>query len=93
MGADKGAQTVLKILNNKNRLMIMQLLLSSEEDLCVYEISQAVGISQSAASHQLANLEAHGVVKGVPHGRKKCYIPTDTSLTEKITSVIGSLES
>ncbi|MEX2369149.1 MAG: winged helix-turn-helix domain-containing protein [Candidatus Paceibacterota bacterium] len=92
-GADKEAETVLKILNNKNRFAIMQLLLNADEDLCVYEISQAVGISQSAASHQLANLEAHGVVRGVRDGRTKCYVPTDAELTDKIARVINSLES
>ncbi|MEX2515103.1 MAG: winged helix-turn-helix domain-containing protein [Candidatus Paceibacterota bacterium] len=91
-GVGKEAAVVLKILNNKNRFAIMQLLLNADEDLCVYELSQAVGISQSATSHQLANLEAYGVVRGVRDGRTKCYVPTDTSLTDKIAHVINSLE-
>jgi predicted transcriptional regulator len=86
------AQTVVKILSNHNRFAIMQLLFGAKEDLCVNEISDAVGISQSATSHQLAYLEAYGVVEGVSYGRTKCYLPTDVELTEKISRVISALE-
>lgn len=90
---DTSAQTAIKVLSNKNRFAIMQLIFGAEEDLCVHEISEAVGISQSATSHQLAFLEAHGVVEGVRHGRTKCYVPTDVKLTKKVARVITSLES
>ena len=66
----------------------MQTLLSAKRDVCVHELAEAIGISQSATSHQLAYLEARGVVRGVRMGKTMCYEPTDTPLTEKVASVI-----
>jgi len=53
----------MKILSNSNRFDLMKLLLNTKRDLCVHELSENVGISQSATFHQLACLEARGVVK------------------------------
>ncbi|PIR85383.1 hypothetical protein COU15_00970 [Candidatus Kaiserbacteria bacterium CG10_big_fil_rev_8_21_14_0_10_45_20] len=88
----EGAISILKILSNKNRYLIMRTLLSAKRDLCVHELSEAVGISQSATSHQLAYLEARGVVKGVRMGKTMCYEPTDTPLTKIVSKIIKSLK-
>ncbi len=85
------ARLVIKMLLNASRHNLLKLLLNSKRDLCVHELSEAVGISQSAASHQLAYLEAHGVVKGVRMGKTMCYEPTNTALTKKVAKVIKSL--
>lgn len=86
------AQTAIKIISNSNRFSIMKLLLNTTKDLCVHELSESIGISQSATSHQLAYLEAYGVVKSVRIGRTKCYLPTDSMLTKKLAQVIQSLD-
>ena len=86
------AQSVMKILSNINRYDLIKLLLSTKRDLCVSELSEAVGISQSATSHQLAYLEALGVVKSVRMGKTKCYLPTDAPLTKKVARVVESLK-
>ena len=86
------ARSVMKILSNANRYELMKLLLNTKRDLCVHELSEIVGISQSATSHQLAYLEARGVVKSIRTGKTKCYLPTDASLTRKVAKVIESLK-
>ena len=87
-----GVHDVIKILSNKNRYSIMKLILKARNDYCVRELSEALGISQSATSHQLAYLEACGVVRSVRTGKTKCYIPTNSTFTKKITKVINSLK-
>jgi DNA-binding transcriptional ArsR family regulator len=85
------AHVVIKILSNANRFAIMKLLLTARRDLCVHELSETIGISQSATSHQLAYLEAHGVITYVRMGKTKCYMPTRSALAKKIAGVIRSL--
>ena len=82
----------IKILSNANRLAIMSLLFEAKKDLCVSEIAEAIGISQSLASHQLAYLEARGVVEGHRMGQMICYIPSATPLSKKVARVIQSLK-
>ena len=48
-------QEFLKIISDVNRLRILRLL--SKKELCVCEIFEALGLSQSLASHHLARLE------------------------------------
>ena len=81
----------MKILSNTNRYDLMKLLLSTKRDLCVNELSENVGITQSATSHQLAYLEAYGVVESIRIGKKKCYLPANTPLTRKVASIIKAL--
>lgn len=86
------ALVAIKILGNANRYAIMRLLLNTKHDLCVHEVSEAIGISQSATSHQLAYLEARGVVLSVRMGKIKCYLPTNSPLTRKLAIIIRSLK-
>lgn len=83
---------VLRILSNANRLFIMGLILNAKNDYCVHELSEAIGISQSATSHQLSYLEACGVVQSMRMGRTKCYLPTSSPLTKKLAKVINYLK-
>lgn len=82
----------IKTISNANRYAIMRLLFNVKKDICVNEISEKVGISQSATSHQLAYLEAKGVVKGIRMSKTKCYIPTNSLLAKKINIIINSLK-
>ena len=86
------ALSVIKILSNSSRYVIMSIMLNTKRDLCVNALSERVGISQSATSHQLAYLEARGVVKSIRMGKTKCYIPADSALTRKVEKVIQSLK-
>lgn len=89
---DYRAVSVIKILSNTNRYAIMKLLLGAKKDFCVHEISEIVGMSQSATSHQLSYLEARGVIESVRMGKTRCYLPTNSALNGKIERVIKSLE-
>lgn len=70
----------------------MKLILNAKNDYCVHELSEAIGMTQSATSHQLAYLEARGLVKSVRTGKTKCFMPTNSTLTRKILAVINSLK-
>ena len=84
---------ILKLLADPTRLNILCTLFESSEDMCVYEIAEAIGVSQSAASHQLAKLEAYKVVESFRDGQRICYAIQDNPTTEKIEKVIGIFRS
>lgn len=86
------ALLVMKILSNKNRYAIMKTLFFARRNLCVNELSDTIGISQSLTSHSLAYLEACGVVKGVRMGKTMCYEPTNAPVTKKIAKIIRFLK-
>ncbi len=84
--------SLLKMICNTNRLEIINLLLrQSKEEVCVSQIAAAVGISQSLASHQLAYLEARGVVVSSRSGQTICYELSNAQITKKVLKVIKSL--
>jgi len=85
------ALRALKILSHESRLKILTLLLDDKADPCVGDIARAVGLSQSATSHQLAKLEAWGVIEGQRRGQTICYRPTDTGLTKRVKRIIKAL--
>lgn len=84
--------TALKILSNDSRYSILELIINAKNDYCVHELAKAVGMSQSATSHQLAYLEAYGVVKSLRTGKTKCYLPTSSPLSKKLIKVIKSIK-
>ncbi|MFQ5661638.1 MAG: ArsR/SmtB family transcription factor [Candidatus Paceibacteria bacterium] len=80
---------VLKILSSKTRFKIISELLKKEEGLCVKELAEAVGISQSAVSHQLARLEDKEIVSSCRIGQMICYCVKKTALTKSIAEIIS----
>lgn len=85
------AITALKILSDPTRFRILSLLSEAPEGLCVYEIAEGTNISHSAASHQLAKLEAHNVVESFREGQTVCYELHDSELTRSITRIMSAL--
>lgn len=82
---------VSKILSNCARYNILVTLLLSEEagkEACVKEIAHAIAHSPSSTSHQIALLEAHGVIEGIKRGQLVCYAITHTPLAERIRKII-----
>ena len=69
----KEAAGLLKILSSGPRLQIIGLLLERKKGLCVNEIAEVVGHSQSATSHQLAKLADKGVIQCARDGKNMCY--------------------
>ena len=64
-----------KIFGNPTRLKIISLL--SYEDLCVCDISEVLGMSQSAVSHQLSTLRSKNLVKYTKEGKQARYSLAD----------------
>lgn len=77
-----------KILADTTRFRILSLLYTSEA-MCVYEIAEAVGISHSAASHQLLNLEARGVLRSFRDGQNVCYEVCKSELSDDIRLIMN----
>lgn len=64
-----------KVMSDKTRLRILAELL--EGSLCVMHISERVGMSQSAISHQLAILRRADLVKVKRNGKNLIYSISD----------------
>lgn len=80
-----------KIISNSNRLQILKYLFEATQEVCVYQISQKVGISQSLASHQLAYLSARGVVEGYRVGQTMCYKIVNSKYAHVLSHVVKIL--
>lgn len=83
------AADIAKLLSDPTRLRILQALFGAQEDMCVYEIAEKVGSSQSATSHQLAKLEAYGVVICYREGQKMCYELSQSPLVADIKKALS----
>lgn len=82
---------IMKILANQNRFHILVSMLHATSHLCVHQLSEKVGVSQSLASHQLAYLSAHGVVEGYRVGQTMCYRSLGTVFAKRVFQVVGFL--
>jgi ArsR family transcriptional regulator, lead/cadmium/zinc/bismuth-responsive transcriptional repressor len=78
---------VLGALGELNRLSIL-LALRHAGDLCVSDLAVAVGMSDSAVSHALRLLRAHGMVSAHRHGRLVRYRVTG-ELTHRLLDVVS----
>lgn len=86
------ATTVFKLLSDPTRYKILSLLFDAKDGLCVYEIAEAVGISHSATSHQLAKLEARGIVLSFREGQTICYEIRKGELTDNLKHAMNTFE-
>lgn len=87
----KQALAACRILSNATRFQILSALIAAQRagnELCVSEIASAVSASQSATSHQLALLEAHGVVMKKRMGQTVCYNLARSSISQNIENII-----
>ncbi|BBG02879.1 MULTISPECIES: ArsR/SmtB family transcription factor [Pseudonocardia] len=83
------AATVLDVLGEVNRLSIL-LALQHAGDLCVSDLAVAVGMSDSAVSHALRLLRAHGMVTAHRHGRLVRYRLAD-GLPRRLLEVVSAV--
>lgn len=79
--------TVLDALGDLNRLSIL-LALHHAGDLCVSDLAFAVGMSDSAVSHALRLLRAHGMVTAHREGRLVRYSVAG-GLTARLLDVVS----
>lgn len=90
LGLEQIDQTsaAFKLLSDPTRLKIICLLFENPEGMCVYEIAEEIGISHSAASHQLAKLEARDVVDSFRDGQMVCYAIKENEFTSTLERVV-----
>ena len=69
----------LHVFSDETRLRILFALL--DRNMCVMHISEAVGASQSAVSHQLAILRAQNIVKAQRTGKSIVYSVADAHIS------------
>ncbi len=62
---------IFRVLGDSTRIKIILALLSEEK--CVYHLADAVGMSQSAVSHQLRVLKSARLVKARREGKNIVY--------------------
>lgn len=87
-GAVRRAAAVLDALGDQNRLSLL-LALHHAGDLCVSDLAFAVGMSDSAVSHALRLLRAHGMVEAHREGRLVRYRVTG-ELTRRLLDVVSA---
>ncbi len=62
---------IFKVFGDVTRLRIMQTLM--DDDLCVQDVADRLGMTQSAISHQLKNLKNSHLVKASRNGKQIIY--------------------
>jgi len=77
------------VLADRSRLRILVSLLQSGE-LCVADLSVAAGLSVSATSHALAQLQQSGMVWARRQGRYTFYDAADTAETNQLRELIDA---
>lgn len=84
----RGSAKVFSALGNESSLKIF-ITLSRNRKMCVSDVSRGAGLSLSATSHQLAKLEAAGLIRSVREGRNICYLFNKSRLTSVLCSCFG----
>ncbi|HEX2894436.1 MAG TPA: metalloregulator ArsR/SmtB family transcription factor [Marmoricola sp.] len=86
----KSVATTLQALATPSRLLILATL--REGAATVGALSEAVGMEQSAVSHQLRLLRNLGLVEGQRHGRHIVYALYDNHVAELIDQAVYHAE-
>lgn len=68
------------LFGDKTRLILISLL--SQYELCVNDIAEILGMSQSRVSHQLAILRQHDIVTTRRDGKSIVYMLTDNHIKD-----------
>ena len=79
-----------KVFGDSTRLKIMLALLCKE--MCVYDISAILGMSQSAISHQLRILKQMDLVKNRREGKTIFYAPADDHIVSILSQGLNHIE-
>lgn len=79
-----------KVFGDGTRLKILYVLLSAE--MCVYDIAMALGMSQSAISHQLRVLKQMDLVKNRRDGKTIFYSLADAHIVTILSQGLDHIE-
>jgi DNA-binding transcriptional ArsR family regulator len=77
-----GLSETFKVLSDPTRLKIVMAL--AKEELCVYDIAELLGITESAISHQLRMLKTLRLVKQRKNGKMVFYSLDDEHIEDLI---------
>ncbi len=80
---------LFKVFGDSTRIKILYSLFSSE--LCVYDISLLLGVSQTAVSHQLKILKTNKLVKSRKSGKHVFYSLADDHVYSIINQGISHI--
>ena len=83
----RGLAPQFKALADENRLAIVLLL--SERDRTVRELTEATGLAQTLVSHHLAPLRELGLVTVTPKGRSNVYALCCDAFTAPMRALAG----
>jgi ArsR family transcriptional regulator, lead/cadmium/zinc/bismuth-responsive transcriptional repressor len=81
----QGMEAFFKVLGDSTRLRILHALLAG--DLCVGDLSEALGMGLSAVSHQLAVLKMARLVRHRREGKLIYYSLSDDHVTSLLESM------
>ncbi len=79
-----------KVFGDVTRLKILYVLLCSE--MCVYDIANLLGMSQSAISHQLRVLKQMDLVKNRREGKTILYALADSHIVTILSQGLDHIE-
>jgi DNA-binding transcriptional ArsR family regulator len=79
-----------QVLADPTRVRLVKAL--ADGQCCVSDLVDALGMDQSAVSHQLKYLREQGLVSWSKHGRRVYYSLSDAHLREILLSSIAHLE-
>ena len=79
-----------KVFGDATRLKILYVLMCSE--MCVYDIANLVGMSQSAISHQLRILKQMDLVKNRREGKTIFYSLADSHIVTILSQGLDHIE-
>lgn len=79
-----------KVFGDATRLKILYALMCSE--MCVYDIANLVGMSQSAISHQLRTLKQMDLVKNRREGKTIFYSLADSHIVTILSQGLDHIE-
>lgn len=82
----QGVAQLFKLMGDPTRLRILSAL--SGSSLCVMHISERVGMSQSATSHQLALLRRADLVRATRSGKSLVYALADDHVRQMLDLAI-----
>jgi len=81
---------IFKALSDPNRLRLISLLL--ENEVCVHTLEAALGMSQSAISHQLRHLRQLKLVRFRKKGRHVYYVLDDEHVRDLFKQALMHVE-
>ena len=81
------AEKVLKAISDRTRIRLIALL--AEGEMCVCDISEISGLSQSTVSNALITLENSGMVKSERRGKWHYYSLVENGVLAAVMKLLG----